>query len=103
MPTKTRYTMRKRSLSPLEQEHLRTGPQHLLAAAEKCRYCEEPSAARAGWRAFGQAIMKEWRYPFPCFGAVVFGGASFPEDPSPIWTAHQKLIHKLVRGSLTRV
>ena len=95
MPTRrTRVAHARVVAGPLELEHLELGGDHLLAG--DCWICQRGIAsARGAWAENRAAILAGWRYPFPCFGQIIFDRVPLP-DAEPA-QAHERLIFAMLQ------
>ena len=102
MPTRrTRIAHVRLTLGPFEAEHLETGPDHLLAAGPGmgCAICRSGiEIARPLWQENRAARLAGWRYPFPCFGQIIFDRVSLPDaEPAHIG---DRTIAALIRAAV---
>lgn len=89
MPVKRKVGVVRRTLGPLEFEHLGTGRDHLLADGPglECWICKRGlDTARGTWIATRAEILANWdrlEMPFPPLGAILFDGERLPAlDPA---------------------
>lgn len=110
MPTTRKRVGRfTRALGPVELEHLRTGPDHLLAG--DCWLCAHGlESARALWPQARAAALEDWErlgFPFPTLAECVYEGAKLPPcDPG--WRdlhrwQWQSIADELARIDVSRV
>ena len=92
-------------LGALEIEHLERGGDHLLAVSDDsgafscwiCRYGIE--AARPMWRTHREALVGEWKRPFPMFAACALDKIPLP-PLDPTWPEVARLAHRMIVEAL---